>query len=178
MNQRYDASLLNFPPTPSSCLSVYFWFMHCSVCRLHLNNQGGKIDMLGRVLSQLFKIQNVEDDGEVTGIHRLLFLVLRLGECESKQTLWKPVGKPVGKPAHQSPPLGPSRFLHLDSLSCLRLRPTCASVLVLGTLSPLGLQCRNLGIPSATPSLWTLSYFMYPPSVSFLSSPFLKLKCS
>ena len=43
--------------------------------------------MLGRVLSQLFKIQNVEDDGEVTGIHRLLFLVLRLGECESKQTL-------------------------------------------------------------------------------------------
>ena len=95
-----------------------------------------------------------------------------------KANLVKTCGKAWGKPAHQSPPLGPSRFLHLNPVSCLPLRPTCSSALVLGTLSPLGLQSRNLGIPLATPSLWTRSYFMYPLSVSFLSSSFLKLKYS
>lgn len=94
MNQRYDASLLNFPPTPSSCLSVYFWFMHCSVCRLHLNNQGGKIDMLGRVLSQLFKIQNVSSRMMVKWLESIDFCFLSWGSesvSQSKpcENLWE-----------------------------------------------------------------------------------------
>lgn len=170
-------SLFELPPTPSSCLSVYFWFIHCSVCRLHLNNQGRKKDMLGRILSQLFKIQNVSSRMMVKWLESIdfCFLSWRLWECESKQTLWKPV-ESLWKACSPKP----SSWTFLDSstltLSHAPLRPTCSQALVLGTLSPLGLSVQEPGNSSATPSLWTSSYFMYPPSVSFLSSSFFKIE--